>query len=148
MNKLERIISKSPNETFNIACEVGSKVQGPMLIGLSGELGSGKTIFAKGLAEGLGVKELITSPSFLGISESYSSKYPFVHMDFYKKVTSKKDIDLYLKKKSVVVIEWIENYKQVFKEEINLDMSVHIQYLNDGPESQREIAIECYTNNL
>lgn len=145
--------SKSPLETFNIAFELASSIKAPTLIGVSGELGSGKTVFAKGFGEGLGVKELLTSPTFLGISESYSGRMPYVHMDFYKKVVKKENIEFYLKKKGVVLIEWIENFKLVFNEELKPDISVYIQYLKDKNnnilESEREIIIEldkrCYT---
>ena len=148
MNEILQI-SKSPEDTFNIAYDLALKIDKPMLIGLSGEMGSGKTIFAKGFAEGLGVKELITSPTFLGISECYSGKMPFIHMDFYKKVISKKDIEYYLEKKAVILIEWIENFNLVFSDNLSPNISVYIQYskdLNDLKDNylnnERQIKVE------
>lgn len=139
-------ISNSPDETFQIAKEIAEEVNAPYLIGLNGELGTGKTVFAKGFAEGLKVKELVTSPTFLGVSESYSGRFPFIHMDFYKKVVSKKDIKPYLEKKSIVLIEWCKNYSYVFNDLLNLDMSVYIQYVKDNDknilENVRQIIIE------
>ena len=127
-------ISNSPDETFQIAYKLAMGVSLPIMIGISGELGTGKTVFAKGFAEGLGVKELITSPTFLGVTESYTGRLPFVHMDFYKKVVTKETINYYLDKKSVLLIEWFENYDLVFGEQINLNTRVYIQYLesNEG----------------
>ncbi len=124
--------SNTPEETFNIAKEIAKKVEAPFLIGLTGEVGTGKTIFAKGFAEGLGVKELITSPTFLGVSESYSGKCPFIHMDFYKKVLAADKIKFYLENKSIVLIEWFENYNQVFDDKLELDLRVYIHYLKDN----------------
>lgn len=117
-------------------------VKGPLVIGLNGQLGVGKTVFVKGFASGLGQKELITSPTFLGISEYYSGKTPFIHMDFYKKVSCKEIIDSYLKKGSIVLIEWAENFKGVFNKELPVGISVYIQYLKD--ENERGISVIYY----
>ena len=142
-------ISNSSEETFNIAKELALTVVPPVLIGLSGELGVGKTVFAKGFASGLGVQELITSPTFLGVSESYSGKYPFIHMDFYKKVITSEIIQNYLKSNSIVLIEWFENYDLVFKEKLNFDITVYIQYLKDNHgiilESNTQIIVNLLT---
>ena len=139
-------ISNSPEETFKIAFELASTIKDSCLIGLTGEMGAGKTTFAKGFAEGLGVKELVTSPTFLGISESYSGRFPFIHMDFYKKVIPKNLIEYFQKNKGVILIEWVDNFELVFKEKLNLDINVLIQYLNDKEglilENKREITVE------
>ena len=144
--KIVTKVSNSPEETFQIAFELALKIKDSCLIGLTGELGAGKTYFAKGFAEGFGVKELITSPTFLGINESYSGRLPFIHMDFYKKVVPKNLIEYFQKKSSVILIEWIDNFEMVFKEKLNTDISVLIQYLKDKEglllENKREIVIE------
>ena len=139
-------ISNSPEETFKIAFELASNINKSCLIGLTGEMGVGKTTFAKGFAEGLWVKELITSPTFLGISESYSGRLPFIHMDFYKKVVPKNLIEQFQKNKGVVLIEWVDNFEEIFKEKLKTDINVLIQYLKDKEglilENKREIILE------
>jgi len=139
-------ISKSPDDTVNNACELAKKINKPALIGLMGGLGVGKTVFAKGIAFGLGVKELVTSPTFLGISEYYSGRLPFVHMDFYKKVQKKESIESYLRSGSVVLVEWMENYSLLFSSGLNLDISVYIEYVKDknrlSLENERKITLE------
>ena len=144
-HRIEKI-SKSSNDTFSIAFELASNIKYPCLIGLTGDLGTGKTVFAKGIGKNLGVKELITSPTFLGISEYYSGIVPFIHMDFYKKVVSLDRINSYLTKNAVVLIEWMENFTSVFNQEIKLDVSVYIQYLKDKNgnilENERQIIIK------
>lgn len=132
--------SNSPEETFKIAKEIAQNIEGPFLIGLDGELGAGKTIFAKGFAEDLGVKELITSPTFLGVSEYYSGRLPFIHMDFYKKILPLEKINLYVGKGSVVLIEWYENYFKVFQNELESDLRVYIHYLKDKDGTISNIA--------
>ena len=145
MQKLVQI-TKSPDETIDIACKISSSIYNPSLIGLTGEIGSGKTVFTKGFAKGLGVIELINSPTFLGISESFTGRLPFIHMDFYKKVASKEMVEYYLKKRSIVLIEWVENFSLIFKEKLDLDICVYIEYLKDQEavflENERQITIE------
>lgn len=139
----------SPDETFKIAKELsGSLISpgSPVLVGLSGELGAGKTTFASGFASGLGVKGIIASPTFLGISEDYSGKYPFIHMDFYKKVVTREIIESYLKNKSFVLIEWIENFNSVFGIDLHANIRVYIQYIRNKEniilENERKITID------
>ena len=143
---MKKLITYSPDETFEIAKEIASKIKEPILVGISGELGSGKTIFAKGFAAGLGIVELVTSPTFLGISEYYSGRIPFIHMDFYKKVFDLENILSYEKKGGIVLIEWVSNFDLIFEREINLDLSVYIQFIKDNNgdilDSERQITIE------
>ena len=62
---IEEIISESPEETIKWAEDIGRSARRGNIYALSGELGSGKTIIAKGIARGMGIKEDITSPTFL-----------------------------------------------------------------------------------
>ena len=136
MSSLKKVkLSKSSDDTFQIAHKLALKINAPRLIGLLGELGTGKTLFVKGFANGLGVQELVTSPTFLGISEYYSGKDTLVHMDFYKKVQEEKLIKEYLKKPSIVLIEWAGNYKEVFNKDLNLDIRVYIEYVTDKEQN-------------
>ncbi len=145
---MEKIVevTKSPSETFDIGFNLASKINSSTMIGLNGELGTGKTIFAKGIGEGLGVKELITSPTFLGINEYYSGRIPLIHMDFYKKVIDKKKLDFYTKKNAVVLIEWFENFNSVFNDNLQLNIAVYIKYLRDQNgiihDNKRQITLE------
>lgn len=141
-----RNYSSSPQDTYNLGFDLAQNIKVPLLIGVDGELGSGKTVFTKGFANALGIKDLITSPTFLGVSEYYSGNFPFIHMDFYKKVTDRGIISSFLEKNCVVLIEWTLNFKKVFNEELPLDISVYIQYVKDKKGdidlNKREI---CYT---
>ena len=142
----ETRISKSYSETFNLGNELGLVIKPPVLIGLSGDLGTGKTVFVKGIASALKVQELVTSPTFLGISEYYSGKFPLIHMDFFNKVVEQKLIDVYLHKKSVLVIEWIENFSSVFNKKLSADICVYIKL--GCKENEREITVyqvPCFT---
>jgi len=58
-------ITASEKETFNLGKTLAKKLKGGEIIGLNGNLGAGKTILAKGIAKGLGIKQNITSPTFI-----------------------------------------------------------------------------------
>ena len=78
-----KITTRSEMETVEIAQNFESEKFPNMIICLDGELGSGKTVFTKGIANALGIKESITSPTFSIIKE-YDGELPLYHMDVYK----------------------------------------------------------------
>lgn len=95
------------------------------VITLEGELGAGKTIFTKGLASGLGVKEMVTSPTFTIIKE-YAGELPLYHMDAYRLEHSEEDLGFleYFNGEGVSVVEWaqfIEEYLPV--ERLNIKIA-------------------------
>lgn len=78
-----RIETNSPEETYALSSLLGKKLKGGELIALEGELGAGKTHFVKGLAHGLGAKEVVTSPTFTLIN-IYEGRIPLAHFDVYR----------------------------------------------------------------
>lgn len=103
------IETKSERETLRTAEKLALLLQPGDLLALEGTLGVGKTVFAKGLAQGLGVQEQITSPTFTIIKE-YEGELPFYHMDAYRLEHSEEDIgfDEYFYGKGICVIEWAQ----------------------------------------
>lgn len=119
---MERI-TKSPQETKDFAKEFLKDLQGGEILGLVGELGTGKTVFIQGLAEGLGVKEVVNSPTFV-LMKLYKTQDPrlriLVHVDAYRldSFNQLKEIgaEEYLNKKDcLVVVEWAERVPEVRK---------------------------------
>lgn len=76
--------SMSPEETFTIGNELGTKATKGHLYCLIGELGVGKTVFTKGFALGLGIEEHITSPTFTIVNVYEEGRIPFYHFDVYR----------------------------------------------------------------
>lgn len=124
------MISHSALETKKYAKKFAKNLQGGEAIGLIGDLGGGKTTFVKGLAEGLGVKESITSPTFVLLKE-YRILRPMlhlrgvtkrlkklIHIDAYR-VENVEDIksvgieDYFGRDDVVIVIEWAEKIKEI-----------------------------------
>lgn len=112
------IISKSVNETKNIGEVIAKHLRPADIICLFGELGSGKTILAKGIARGLKIKESkVISPSFVLIREHSKGILPLYHFDLYR-LKNECEIaaigyDEYLYDDGVSVIEWADRLKSL-----------------------------------
>lgn len=74
----------SPEETRALGREIGRKAAPGDVYALTGDLGVGKTVFTKGLAEGLGIEEPVTSPTFTIVQSYESGRLPFHHFDVYR----------------------------------------------------------------
>lgn len=85
MHPANLIVSKSPEETMAFAARFALKLKPGSVLCLEGPLGSGKTTFIKGLAQGLGVKrpDQVKSPTFV-LMHVYPSKIPLYHFDCYR----------------------------------------------------------------
>ncbi len=106
-------ISNSEEETLSIAKDLGKKLQGKELILLEGELGAGKTLFVKGLAEGAGIEnpDEVNSPSFT-ILNIYYGRFPVYHFDLYR-IEEEPEIEITdFIGEGVVVIEWSDKLKR------------------------------------
>lgn len=83
---------------------------------MSGELGAGKTTLIQGIAEGLEIKDYVTSPSFTLINE-YRGKFPVYHVDLYRleNIESVKELGIeeYFEKDGIIIIEWAERMKDL-----------------------------------
>lgn len=80
----KRIVTHTANETLNVGKEFAAALQPSDVVALYGELGSGKTQFAKGVCLGLGIKSHVTSPTFTIVNEYTEGKIPVYHFDFYR----------------------------------------------------------------
>lgn len=104
------IITCSPQETMNVGREIASGLKRGDIIYLSGELGSGKTVLVKGICQGLGVKERVTSSSFV-IATEYKGQMSVSHVDLYRldrNDVTQLPIDEYIFKDGVTIIEWAD----------------------------------------
>ncbi|MBR4768229.1 MAG: tRNA (adenosine(37)-N6)-threonylcarbamoyltransferase complex ATPase subunit type 1 TsaE [Lachnospiraceae bacterium] len=99
-----------PEETYEIARKCAEALQPGDVLCLNGELGVGKTVFAKGLAAGLGVTEDVVSPTFTILKEYTSGRLPFYHFDVYRiddpDEMTEVGFEEYLYGCGVSVIEW------------------------------------------
>lgn len=114
-----KITTHSELETIEIAQNFESEKFENMIICLDGELGSGKTVFTKGISHGLGIDEPITSPTYTIIKEYPNGELPLYHMDVYRLDgnTDGVGIEEYFNKGGIVVIEWANTIKHILPEE-------------------------------
>jgi len=108
--KRKEIVSKSPQHTIAIAREFASTLKPGDVVYLYGELGSGKTVFVKGVCAGLGVADEVTSPSFV-IATEYQGSMKVAHIDLYRLPNGGAGdlpIEEYLVENGITLIEWAD----------------------------------------
>ncbi len=112
MQRELHIVSRSEEQTLALARKLGPHLRNPEVVVLTGELGSGKTVFVRGLAAALGIDEnLVNSPSFTMVNE-YPGPNPLFHFDLYRLSDPSEVYELgwdeYLGRKGLFVVEWGE----------------------------------------
>lgn len=135
-----KLSSKSHEDTENIGFKLGEILKAGDVVGLYGDLGTGKTTLVKGIARAFGIdRRDITSASFTIIAE-YNSEPTFYHIDLYR-VTRGDDLDNTgiwdcIGRHSVSVIEWAEKLEEGIP-----DNAIKV-YLETGGNELRNIVIE------
>ena len=109
-----------------------------VVLALKGNLGGGKTTFLQGFAKGLGIKEKITSPTFVIMKHFKFKKINFYHFDCYRLKTAKDILELDFKEiisnpENIVALEWPEKIKKVLSKDTVL---IEFKFIN---ENTREI---------
>lgn len=106
------VVTHSANETIQLGKEFASGLRRRDVVALYGDLGSGKTQFAKGVCLGLGVRHQVTSPTFTILNEYTEGKYPVYHFDFYRlrslEELTEIGFDEYLFGDGVCLVEWAD----------------------------------------
>lgn len=125
-----KIISDSIDHTIQIGARIATALKKGDVVALIGELGSGKTVLTKGIAKGLGVKDVryVNSPTFVIIKE-YKGKVPLYHFDLYRlnKTTCLDAIsyDEYFYGDGVTVVEWADKIRKILpKKRLEIKLSV------------------------
>ena len=139
-----RTISKSVEETITLGAKFAKGLKRGDCVALIGDLGAGKTVFTKGIARALGVKNAryVNSPTFVIIKE-YKARYPLYHFDLYRldKHSGFDDMNYeeYFYGDGITVIEWADKIRELLpKKYIEVKLSVI-------DENKRMIEIQPYT---
>lgn len=114
-----KFTTKSLEETKSLGRRLGSILNPGQVIALEGDLGAGKTTFTKSIALGLGVDDVVTSPTFNLINE-YMGRLPVYHFDVYRLDGIDADymgFDEYLFSNGVCIIEWADKIKELLPED-------------------------------
>ncbi|ETO40332.1 ATPase YjeE, predicted to have essential role in cell wall biosynthesis [Fructilactobacillus florum 8D] len=105
----KEIITHSAAETQQVGEQLAQRLPKGTVILLDGDLGAGKTTFTKGLATGLGIKQLVRSPTFTIMREYHDGRLPLYHMDAYRLENgggADLGLEEYFDSDGVLVIEW------------------------------------------
>lgn len=122
-----KITTYSEEETIELAQNIESEKFPNMVICLEGDLGSGKTVFAKAFARAMEINDNITSPTFNIIKEYDSGDMKLFHMDVYRLSDVKQDIGIeeYFTKKGICIIEWSDLIEDILPKN-RLDIKIRI----------------------
>lgn len=127
--KQKNTVIKSEKETREFGSQLGKKAQPGDIIALIGDLGTGKTTLTKAVAEGLGVKETITSPTFNIVKQYDSGRLPLYHFDVYRIGDTDEMYELgyeeYFFGDGVCIIEWADIIEEIIPEDA---MFIRIEY--------------------
>ena len=112
MIEIKSLVTGSAEETVELGRALGELAERGLFVGLSGDLGGGKTTLTQGIARGLGIADNITSPTFQLVRE-YTGREQLFHFDFYRLESGADLFDLDIAgclKDGVVVAEWSERF--------------------------------------
>ena len=132
-------LTNSPAETEAIGAALSKILTPGSVIAYRGDLGAGKTAFTRGLARGLGCREIVTSPTYTIVNEYLGGRIPLFHFDMYR-LRGAEDLwdigwDDYLERGGVCAVEWSENVADAMEDAV----TITIEKLG---EDSRQITIE------
>jgi tRNA threonylcarbamoyladenosine biosynthesis protein TsaE len=110
-------ISNSPSETEKLGRTSALEMKAGSVVALQGELGAGKTRFAKGLVAGLGSSAEVTSPTFTLVHEYHGGRLPVYHLDFFRiedrQAAERLGLDEYFFGDGVSIVEWADKFREL-----------------------------------
>ena len=130
---MKQFRTTTEQETLALGERLAGRLRGDETVALYGEPGAGKTIFCKGIARGLGVRELVTSPTFT-ICNIYEGRVPLYHYDMYRigDVAELEEVGFFEHLgRGVSLVEWSENIASALPADA---LRVEIRYLPEGRE--------------
>ena len=135
---MDRVIeTNGAEETYALGKELGEQAAAGAVFTLNGDLGVGKTVFAQGFAEGLGITEAVNSPTFTILQVYEEGRLPLYHFDVYRIEDPEEmyevGFDDYLYGQGVCLIEWAEQVAELLPRErtditIEKDLSKDFSY--------------------
>ena len=136
-----QITTHSADETQALGQRLAKRLLPGDVIAYFGELGAGKTALTRGIAQGLGVTDLVTSPTYTIVNEYLTGRIPLFHFDMYRLGSSDELFDIgwedYLARGGVCAVEWSENVEDALRD------AIHITIEKDPLEPDtRRITIE------
>ncbi|HAX49393.1 MAG TPA: tRNA (adenosine(37)-N6)-threonylcarbamoyltransferase complex ATPase subunit type 1 TsaE [Ignavibacteria bacterium] len=137
------VITKNEKETIDLGKQIASSLKSGDVISLYGDLGSGKTRLVKGICEGLGINNVVNSPTFIIVNEYSSEKFGNVyHFDLYRLKSEDEILAMgfedYMNSRGIVLIEWPRHAERLLPAD---SIKIHISHSVEN-ENERWIKIE------
>lgn len=133
-------ITNGEEETQALGRRLGEKLGPGAVVAFTGDLGAGKTAFTRGLAQGLGIGERVTSPTFTIVNEYEGGRLPLFHFDMYRLGSSDELFDIgwedYLARGGVCAVEWSENVADALE-----DDAIRVEIRRGADANQRRITL-------
>lgn len=130
----------SETEMLEYGKKLGASLEAPVVLELLGDVGAGKTTLTRGIANGLGVTEAITSPSFTISKEYLGKNYRLVHYDFYRLADPGimgEDLDEAISDpNTITIVEWGESIRDVLPEDRK---RIEIKYIDENTREVTEL---------
>jgi tRNA threonylcarbamoyladenosine biosynthesis protein TsaE len=134
------VITNSAAETEALGSALAARLRRGCVVALTGELGTGKTAFVRGIASGLNIAARVTSPTFTIVNE-YPGDVPLFHFDFYRLSGARELADIgwddYLERGGIVAAEWSDIAPELIPADA---VRVDFEYLGDGA---RRVTLEA-----
>lgn len=133
---MSRIIIKNENDTKEFGLKLANQLNPGDVVALVGDLGTGKTTLSKYIAQGLGIDEVITSPTFTIVQEYHQGKMPLYHFDVYRIGDIEEMYEMgyeeYFFGEGVSLVEWADMIEEIIPEDAKI---IFIEY--GAEEGQR-----------
>ena len=147
-----KVISRSVAETESLGEAWAQEARRGWVIGLSGDLGAGKTQLVKGIARGLGVTERVHSPTFALVNEYRNGRLALIHLDLYRLETPEQihsaGLEDFLQPDGVTVVEWVERWAETISNFRSQTSNSSIRYrevlIESLNETERRITYEDF----
>ncbi len=133
-------LTNSEAATQALGRRLGERLAPGAVVAFTGDLGAGKTAFTRGLAEGLGITDRVTSPTFTIVNEYEGGRLPLFHFDLYRLGSAEELFEIgwedYLSRGGVCAVEWSENAADALEED-----AVRVDIRRGDGEDRRKIEI-------
>jgi len=134
------MLINSETEMLEYGKKLGESLVAPAVLELLGDVGAGKTTLTRGIAEGLGISEAITSPSFTISKEYRGKKYRLIHYDFYRLADPgimSEDLDEAISDpNSITIVEWGESIRNILPKNRK---RIEIRYIDENTREINEL---------
>lgn len=128
-----------PEQTEALGKALAARLRPGDVLAYRGDLGAGKTAFTRGVAQGLGCKESVTSPTYTIVHEYLSGRLPLFHFDMYRLSSADELFDIgwedYLSRGGICAVEWSEHVSEA----LECPITVTIEKVDGQPEHRRII---------